>query len=55
MERTRDETEARGRHSVEPSHVLAALMLDGQSAAAKTIRSLGIQPVAVRDRLLSRD
>lgn len=55
LERTRDETEARGRHSVQPSHVLAALMLDGQSAAAKTVRSLGIQPVAVRDRLLSRD
>lgn len=38
------------------SHILAALMFDTQSAAAKTMASMNLAPTAVRGRhLLHRD
>jgi ATP-dependent Clp protease ATP-binding subunit ClpA len=54
LERTRYEAEARGHQLVEPSHILAALMSDAQSAAAKTVASMGLKSAAVRERVLHR-
>jgi ATP-dependent Clp protease ATP-binding subunit ClpC len=54
LERTRCEAETGGYRLVEPSHILAALMFDTQSAAAKTMASMNLAPTAVRGRLLHR-
>lgn len=52
LNRTRALSEAGGHSQVGPPQVLAALMSDGQSAAAKTLMSLAIQPAAVCERVL---
>jgi hypothetical protein len=38
---------------VERTHILAALMWEVQSAAAKAVASLGVQPTAIREHALS--
>lgn len=53
LQRTHTLSTARGQESVGPLHVLAALMSDGQSGAAKTVTSMGVEPAAVRDHLLN--
>lgn len=49
----RARSQAHGPDSVQPAHVMAALMVDSHSTAAKTVTSLGLQPAAVRDHLLN--
>lgn len=53
LKRTRAMSEASGLDFVRSTHVLAALMSDGQSAAAQAILSLGVQPSALRERVLN--
>lgn len=53
LKRTRAVSDAGGQGSVGSAHVLAALMSDGQSAAAQIVLSLGVQPAEVRERLLN--
>lgn len=53
LKRTRAMAEAGGLASVGSTHVLAALMADGQSAAAQTVLSLGVQPSVLRERALN--
>jgi ATP-dependent Clp protease ATP-binding subunit ClpC len=53
LERSRHEAEIPGHSLVEPTHILAALMWEAQSAAAKAVAGLGVQPTAIRERVLS--
>jgi ATP-dependent Clp protease ATP-binding subunit ClpC len=55
LERTRVLSRANGDDSVGPAHVLAALMVDGESAAAQTVMGMGIQPAVLRERVLDSD
>ncbi|WP_224111116.1 Clp protease N-terminal domain-containing protein [Mycobacterium avium] len=55
LERTRALPQANGDDSVGPAHVLAALMVDGESAAAQTVMSMGIPPAVLRERVLDSD
>lgn len=52
LKRTRMMSESGGLGSVRSTHVLAALMSDGQSAAAQTVLSLGVEPAVLRERAL---
>lgn len=52
LQRTRPEAEMHGRQVVEPPHIMAAIMFDAQSAAAKTIARMNLAPTTVRERLL---
>lgn len=54
LDRSRYEAEAPGHQLVQPSNILAALMFDAHSAAANTLAGIGVQPTAVRERLLNR-
>ncbi|WP_261879587.1 Clp protease N-terminal domain-containing protein [Mycobacterium marinum] len=55
LERTRVLSRANGDDSVGPTHVLAALMVDGESAAAQTVMGMGIPPAVLRERVLDSD
>jgi ATP-dependent Clp protease ATP-binding subunit ClpA len=48
LERSRYEAEVPGHGLVERPHILAALMWEDQSPAAKAVASLGVQPTAIR-------
>jgi ATP-dependent Clp protease ATP-binding subunit ClpA len=53
LQRSRYEAEVRGHHRVEPSDILAALMWESESAAAKAVASLGVHPADVRGHVMS--
>ena len=53
LERSRCEAVISGHSLVEPTHILAALMWEAQSAAAKAVASLGLQPTTIRQHVLS--
>jgi ATP-dependent Clp protease ATP-binding subunit ClpC len=53
LERSRYEAEVPGHGLVERTHILAALMWEAQSTAAKAVASLGVQPTAIREHVLS--
>jgi ATP-dependent Clp protease ATP-binding subunit ClpC len=53
LERSRYEAVIPAHSLVEPTHILAALMWEAQSAAAKAVASLGVQPTAIREHVLS--
>jgi ATP-dependent Clp protease ATP-binding subunit ClpC len=53
LQRSRYEAEVRGHHRVEPSDILAALMWESESAAAKAVASLGVHPADVRGHVIS--